>query len=96
MKLTLVQISPKLKKITLQEFGRYFEQIDIESDLVIFPELALNGYLLKDAVYEDAYSLEEIEEFAKYSDEYDLVFGAVLKEDHGFYNSSFYWHASTY
>lgn len=89
MKLTLAQISPKLKKTTLQEFSKYLEQI-IDSDLVVFPELALNGYLLKDAVYEDAYTIAEIEEFASYSDSYDLVFGAVLKENYKYYNSSFY------
>ncbi len=90
MKLTLLQISPKLKKITPQEFSDYFNGIDKKSNLIIFPELALNGYLLKDAVFEDAYSLNEIEEFAKFSDSCDLVFGAVLKEENKFYNSAFY------
>lgn len=90
MKLTLAQISPKLKKTTPEEFGCYFKGIDEKSDLVVFPELSLNGYLLKDAVFEDAYSLSEIEEFAGFSNSYDLVFGAVLKEKSKFYNSAFY------
>ena len=90
MKLTLAQISPKLRKTTCLEFSKYFDNIDENSNLVVFPELALNGYLLKDAVFEDAYSLSEIEEFAKFSISYDLVFGAVLKEEAKFYNSAFY------
>ena len=90
MKLTLAQISPKLKKITSKEFGNYFDGIDKKNDLVVFPELALNGYMLKDAVFEDAYSLNEIKEFARFSNSYDLVFGAVLKEEAKFYNSAFY------
>lgn len=90
MKVTLAQISPKLKKTTIYEFEKYLVNIDKNSDLVVFPELSLNGYLLKDAVYEDAYSLDEIKKFASFSDSYDLVFGAVLKEEHKIYNSAFY------
>lgn len=90
MKLTLAQISPKLRKISLDEFKKYLEPIDYKSDLVLFPELALNGYMLKDAVYEDAYCIDEIERFAQLSKAYDLVFGAVLKENNKFYNSAFY------
>ena len=90
MKLTLLQISPKLKKATVNEFEEYLKEVDKDSDLVVFPELTLNGYMLKDAVYEDAYSLNEIEKFAKLSESYDLVFGAVLKENHKIYNSAFY------
>ncbi len=90
MKLTLAQISPKLKKISLDEFETYLENVDKESDLVFFPELALNGYMLKDAVFEDAYTLDEINKFAEFSKSYDLIFGAVLKEENKFFNSAFY------
>ncbi|MFK5880752.1 MAG: nitrilase-related carbon-nitrogen hydrolase [Sulfurospirillum sp.] len=90
MKLILAQISPKLKKISPDEFHIYLSDIDKRVDLVLFPELALNGYMLKDAVFEDAYTLNEIKEFAGLSQSFDLVFGAVLKEDNKFYNSAFY------
>ncbi len=90
MRVSLQQISPKLKKATVDEFRAYLENVDKRDDLVIFPELALNGYMLKDAVYEDAYSLDEIEKFAEFSVSFDLVFGAVLKENHKIYNSAFY------
>ena len=90
MKITLMQISPKLKKTAVGEFEESLRVVDTGSDLVVFPELALNGYMLKDAVYEDAYSIDEIEEFASFSKDYDLVFGAVLREEHKFFNSAFY------
>ncbi|WP_331775581.1 nitrilase-related carbon-nitrogen hydrolase [Sulfurospirillum sp. 1612] len=90
MKVTIAQISPKLKKITPLEFVNHLSKVDPNTQLVIFPELALNGYLLKDAVFEDAYTLEEIEQFAALATPYDLVFGAIIKENHKFYNSSIY------
>ncbi len=90
MKITLQQMSPRLRKTTISEFKSYMDGINQNSDLVIFPELALNGYMLKDAVYEDAYRLEELEVFAKFSTSFDLVFGAVFKENHKIYNSAFY------
>ncbi|MDX1809482.1 MAG: nitrilase-related carbon-nitrogen hydrolase [Sulfurospirillaceae bacterium] len=93
MKLTIAQISPKLKKITSKEFEKYLVNIEPDTNLVVFPELALNGYMLKDAVFEDAYTIEEIEEFAKLSSSFDIVFGAIIKEKHKFYNSSVYCEA---
>jgi len=90
MKITIAQISPKLKKTLTQEFSKYLKKIEDDCELVVFPELALNGYFLKDAVFEDAYSLGEIEEFAKLSNRFDIVFGAIFKEEHKFFNSAFY------
>ncbi len=90
MKVTLAQISPKLRKSSVDDFSKYLIDIKKDVDLVVFPELALNGYLLKDAVFEDAYSMNEIEKFAELSSQHDLVFGAVLKVGHKFFNSAFY------
>lgn len=88
MRVTLVQNIPKLKKMSLSKFEEELNAID--TDLAIFPELALNGYMLKDAVFEDAYEMSEIEEFAKLSINKDVVFGCVLKVGHKFYNSAVY------
>jgi len=88
MRVTLVQNVPKLKKMNLAKFGEELSAID--ADLVVFPELALNGYMLKDAVFEDAYEMSEIEEFAKLSSSKDVVFGCVLKQAHKIYNSAVY------
>jgi len=88
MKVILVQNIPKLKKMSFSKFKEELSAID--ADLVIFPELALNGYMLKDAVFEDAYDMSEIEEFAKLSSDKDIVFGCVLKKGHKFFNSAVY------
>jgi len=88
MKLKLFQNIPKLKKMGLDKFSKELSNLD--SDLVVFPELALNGYLLKDAVFEDAYEIDEIEEFAKLSTKKDIVFGCALRDGHKIYNSAVY------
>ncbi len=90
MRVVLAQISPKLQKCTIKEFENYLQDIGNSIDLVILPELALNGYLLKDAVFEDAYTIGELEEFAKLAQGFDLVFGAVLQEENRFFNSAIY------
>jgi predicted amidohydrolase len=88
MKITLVQNVPKLKKMSYKKFSE--ELAEIDGDLVIFPELALNGYMLKDAVFEDAYTLKEIEKIASLSIDRDFVFGCVLRFEHKIYNSAVY------
>lgn len=88
MKISLIQNSPKLTKTIYSDFEKIVQTID--ADLVVFPELSLNGYLLKDAVFEDAYDLEDIEKFATLSDKKDIVFGCVLREKHRIYNSAVY------
>ena len=88
MKIKLIQNIPKLKKMSLEKFREELSSLDAQ--LIVFPELALNGYMLKDAVFEDAYSMNEIDEFAKLSKDKDIVFGCVLKVNHKIYNSAVY------
>lgn len=88
MKIALVQNTPKLSKTIYSDFENIVQTID--ADLVVFPELSLNGYLLKDAVFEDAYEQNEIEKFAALSQNKDIVFGCVLREKHKIYNSAVY------
>ena len=88
MNITLVQNIPKLKKMSFEKFKE--ELSKIEGDVVVFPELAMNGYLLKDAVFEDAYEMSEIAKFATLSSEKDIVFGCALKVEHKIYNSAVY------
>lgn len=88
MNVTLVQNIPKLKKMSFEKFREELSSID--GDLIVFPELALNGYMLKDAVFEDAYDMSEIEKFASLSVNKDIVFGCVLKIEHKIYNSAIY------
>jgi predicted amidohydrolase len=61
--------------------------------LLVFPELSLTGYFLKDLVPDTAISLdgEEIRELIGLSSACDLVVGAVLKEpDHRYFNACLY------
>lgn len=88
MKISLFQNAPKLRKTTLAELENSLK--NVETDLVVLPELSLNGYLLKDAVFEDAYELFEIEEIAQLSKDKDIVFGCALRVKHKIYNSAIY------
>lgn len=88
MKLKLIQNIPKLKKMSFEKFQKELAVLD--SDLIIFPELALNGYLLQDAAFEDAYTMKEIEKIATLSTTKDIVFGCALKVEHKVFNSAIY------
>lgn len=88
MNVAIIQNAPKLKKSSVENFAKSIKNIN--ADILIFPELALNGYLLEDAVFEDAFSLNELEEFATLSVQKDIVFGCVLQENNKFYNAALY------
>lgn len=62
-------------------------------DLVVFPELSLTGYFLKDLVPEIAITLDgpAMNELRALSAEADVVLGAVIEEaDHRYFNASLY------
>ena len=62
-------------------------------ELLVFPELSLTGYFLKDLVPDVALTRDspEIAELAALSRGLDLVVGAVLEEaDHRYFNASLY------
>jgi predicted amidohydrolase len=97
LRVSLAQIAPKLgdkaANLTL-----HLETIEAsrgdEADLVVFPELSLTGYLLRDQVPEVAVGLEspEIRRLAKASRSVDLVVGFVEEAPgHRFYNSAAYF-----
>lgn len=55
--------------------------------MTIFPELCLNGYLLKDDFKKDAFSLKELQKiFSKHKKDFILSF--ALKENNHIYNAS--------
>lgn len=96
MKIVLAQIYPTLgnldKNYQLIE-SRITKAMQKKQDLIIFPELALTGYFLKDQVVdlaaETAKYLEQIKELSK---NIDILIGAVEEsKDHQFYNSAFYF-----
>jgi len=61
--------------------------------LLVFPELSLTGYFLKDLVSESALSIDSraMEELKEMSEDLDLVVGAVLRDpDHRYFNAALY------
>jgi predicted amidohydrolase len=92
MRVTLAQFAPKLNRSNLTFIASVVERVRGESDLIVFPELALNGYLLQDKLYEDAWSREELCELEKLSETIDIVVGAAIKADGVFYNAALYFH----
>ncbi len=85
MKIALAQIRPKLSPENLDKHLEFIKKTD--ADLVVFPELSMNGYKIKDALLEDAFNLEY---FRKSSFDKDVVFGAAIREDGKIYNASVY------
>ncbi|MHB8231436.1 MAG: nitrilase-related carbon-nitrogen hydrolase [bacterium] len=100
MKICLAQTSPKagdLKKNIKNHLDVILKAKEIGAGLVVFPELSLTGYFLKDSVYDmginingdEPVILEPIYKAAKDSD-ISVIAGFVEKdEDYNFYNSSF-------
>jgi predicted amidohydrolase len=85
MKVALAQIRPKLSPDNLDKHIEYISNTD--ADLVVFPELSMNGYKIKDALLEDAF---DIEFFKKLDFQKDVVLGAALKSGGKIYNSAVY------
>ncbi|MGA1846725.1 nitrilase-related carbon-nitrogen hydrolase [Deferribacter abyssi] len=96
VKVTIAQMSPVLGDLTKNAEKHYDlieKAIESKSDIIIFPELSLTGYFLRDLVEETSLSihshiLKELKEFSKYI---SIVVGGVF-EDENFllYNSAFY------
>ncbi len=91
MRITLAQIAPKLNRTNLQEVMDIVRVHKQKSDLIVFPELALNGYLLQDKLQEDAWRTEELQELASLSHDVDIVVGAAVREKKVFKNSALYF-----
>lgn len=91
MKITLAQTSPKLSRSNLSNIIDIVNNIKDESDLIVFPELSLNGYLLQDKLFEDAWADGELRELEELSKSIDIVVGAAVKDDKVFRNSALYY-----
>ena len=88
MKIEVYQTSPKLKR-NLDEVLEIVKSS--KADLVLFPELALNGYKIKDALFEDAFCLDELNDLKVLSQSKDICLGVALRDGHKIYNSSIYF-----
>jgi len=91
MKVTLVQSSPKLNRSNLNDIIKTINIYKEESDLIVFPELSLNGYLLQDKLYEDAWELGELDELKQLSEDIDIVVGGAIRDKKLFRNSALYF-----
>lgn len=93
MKIYLAQIKPHLGKVqeNLKIVSQIIEeQIAQGTDIVVFPELALTGYLLEDMVYDVAIKYPFFE-LLEYSKKISIVIGNVeLGEDSYHYNTAYY------
>jgi predicted amidohydrolase len=91
MIVALSQISPKLSRENFDLHEEEIKKVYGKADVIVFPELSMNGYTLMDSVYEDAFDLEELSLFEALSEEIDIVIGAVTKESHKIFNSALYF-----
>ncbi len=85
MKIALAQIKPKLSRENLQKHLEFIQKTDAE--LVIFPELSMNGYKIKDALLEDAFDEGY---FKKIAFNRDVVLGVAIKKGGKIYNSALF------
>ena len=91
MIVALSQISPKLSRENFQLHQDEINKVKDEADIIVFPELSMNGYTLMDSVYEDAFDLDELHIFETLSQDIDIIIGAVTKESHKIFNSALYF-----
>jgi len=91
MRVTLAQTSPKLDRSNLDDVVTCIQDVQVNSDLIVFPELALSGYLLQDKLFEDAWLLNELKIFESLSEKIDIVVGAALQDGGVFRNAGLYY-----
>lgn len=90
MKIALVQSSPKLNRCNLADVLTLIDA-NSDADVVVFPELALSGYMLQDKLYEDAWNIDELYELENASLKCDIAIGAALWDNGKVYNSALYF-----
>ncbi|WP_345974653.1 nitrilase-related carbon-nitrogen hydrolase [Sulfurimonas sp. HSL3-7] len=89
--MTIVQNAPRLNRSNLKEALLLIEDAAERSDIIVFPELSLNGYMLQDKLHEDAWQLDELDALREASLAIDIVIGAAIREENGFYNAALYF-----
>ena len=91
MRVTLAQTAPKLNRSNLGEILKTIDNVKNDSDIIVFPELSLSGYMLQDKLTEDAWHLSELDELRELSRDIDIVVGLALREDENFRNTALYF-----
>ena len=93
----LAQIDPALgdRDRNLERHREWVRQATAAgANLLVFPELSLTGYFLKDLVPDSAIRLDDpiMRELGALSTDLDIVVGAVVEEpDHRYFNASLYF-----
>ncbi|MEA1919216.1 MAG: nitrilase-related carbon-nitrogen hydrolase [Campylobacterota bacterium] len=90
MKVALIQHAPRLNRSNLERVLTFVQEHK-ENDALVFPELALSGYMLQDKLYEDAWELDELEPLRRASEDVDIAIGAAVKEEGRIYNTALYF-----
>jgi predicted amidohydrolase len=91
MRVTLAQTSPRLNRSNLDDICKTIEDSKYTSDLIVFCELSLNGYLLQDKLYEDAWDILELCRLESLSKEVDIVVGGAIRDGDSFRNAALYF-----
>jgi len=91
MKITLAQTSPKLNRTNLDDICNIIKENISVSEIIVFPELSLNGYLLQDKLFEDAWNIEEFDVLIDLSKDIDIVVGAAIIDGDKFRNAALYF-----
>jgi predicted amidohydrolase len=91
MRVTIAQTAPKLNRSNLEEIVAIIKEHKVDSDLIVFPELALSGYMLQDKLHEDAWEISELESLSDLSNDVDIAVGAALREGKLFRNAALYF-----
>lgn len=91
MIIALAQTSPRLNRTNLHSVVSTVDKVKQDCDLVVFPELALSGYLLQDKLYEDAWELSELDLLRECSLHVDIAVGAAIREGNFFRNAALYF-----
>jgi predicted amidohydrolase len=92
----LAQMAPVLGDLDRNlELHRQWVRKAVEggAQLLVFPELSLTGYFLRDLVVDSAITLDDarLKDVLALSTELDVVLGAVVQEaDHRYFNASLY------
>ncbi len=97
LSVALAQIDPALgdRGRNLERHRQWVKQAaETGASLLVFPELSLTGYFLKDLVPDSAIQLDskEMRDLATLSTKLDVVLGAVIESpDHRYFNASLYF-----
>ena len=91
MRVTLAQIAPKLNRSNLDDILEIVQQYKEDSELIVFPELALSGYMLQDKLFEDAWQEGELHQLCDASYDVDIAVGAAMRDGKLFRNTALYF-----